>query len=95
MAAGQLTLPKLDWTLEEKDSGLAITLKSDLLPAVTRVWTTTSATKDFRKSKWDHVHMEPKDDGYVFELPRPASGYAAAYAEAKYFLDGKPAYSVG
>ncbi len=92
MAAGQQTLPKLDWKIEEVDKGLSLNLKSDLLPAVTRVWTASAPTRDFRKSKWSHVHMETKDDGFEFVLPRPESGFAAAYAEAKYFLDGKPAY---
>jgi PhoPQ-activated pathogenicity-related protein len=92
MAAGQQTLPKLDWKIEEGDKGLSLNLKSDLLPAVTRVWTASAPTRDFRKSKWSHVHMETKDDGFEFVLPRPESGFAAAYAEAKYFIDGKPAY---
>jgi PhoPQ-activated pathogenicity-related protein len=92
MAAGQLTLPKLDWKLEETESGLSVGLKSDLLPATTRVWTASAPTRDFRKSKWEHTHMETKDDGFEFALPRPAAGYSAAYAEAKFFIDGKPAY---
>jgi PhoPQ-activated pathogenicity-related protein len=92
MAAGQLTLPKLDWKIEENDKGMSLNLKSDLLPAVARVWTASAPTRDFRKSKWSHVHMETKDDGFTFELPRPESGFSAAYAEAKFFIDGKPSY---
>jgi PhoPQ-activated pathogenicity-related protein len=92
MAAGRLTLPKLDWKLDEKDAGLGLTLESDLMPVAARVWWTTSPTRDFRRSKWEYVPMETKDDAFHHELPRPATGFAAAYAEGKYILDSKPAY---
>ena len=36
--------------------------------------------------------MKTEGEGFVFELPRPETGFAAAYAEAKYLIDGKPAY---
>lgn len=91
-AAGQITLPQLDWAINEKDSGVALSVKSNVVPASTRAWIASSKTRDFRGSKWDHAPMKAEGDSFVYELPRPESGFAAAYCEAKYLIDGKPAY---
>ena len=91
-SAGQLTLPQLDWTIKENEKALSLSMKSDVVPASTRAWLATSKTRDFRESKWDHAPMKTEGENFVYELPRPESGFAAAYCEAKYLIDGKPAY---
>ena len=36
-AAGHLTLPQLDWIIKEKDTGVTLTMTSDIVPAGTRL----------------------------------------------------------
>lgn len=92
LSAGKLKFPKMDWKYEEHGDGTTLAIRSDLLASSARAWVATSDTRDFRKSKWEASPMTVKDDAYVFDLPRPATGYAAFFGEAKFLLDGKPVY---
>ena len=54
-----------------------------------RLWTATSATRDFRESKWTATPLEP---GNTITSPITAvdSGHVAAFAELEYLTDGIP-----
>jgi PhoPQ-activated pathogenicity-related protein len=95
-------LPKVEW----KDAGVKnnyATAQTHLgtAPASVQTWTTTSATRDFRKAVWVKNAPEPQTliarppgagDGeppvVVLNLPVPASGYAAGFVEFTFDLDG-------
>jgi PhoPQ-activated pathogenicity-related protein len=89
-AAGQLTLPNLQWDLAEADGKTRLSVTSDVAPMKVVVWTTTAPTRDFRESKWVSQPTSQVDGKYVYELPAPASGYAALFGEAVYKDGGAP-----
>lgn len=96
------TLPKVDW----KDAGIknnnaTAQTTLGLKPVSVQSWTTTSETRDFRKSKWEKdakgvevmlgntpnaVANEPPV--VVLNLPIPATGYAAGFTEFTFEIDG-------
>jgi PhoPQ-activated pathogenicity-related protein len=92
-ARGKVSFPKMNWDLKAKADGLTITVTADKRPE--RVWAfvTESPTRDFRKARWRHEPMKAAEKAYVYELPMPDQGYAAAYAEALFKLEGgQPLY---
>ncbi len=90
--AGKLAFPKLIWDMRDSEAGLKLAIRSDIRPTKVCAWTTTSATKDFRKSKWEDQELELTDGAFVHELKRPAEGYAAVFGEAVYTIDGLTFY---
>ncbi len=91
-SAGKLQFPKLKWDLDQEGDSLRLRIRSDVKPLTASAWTTTSASKDFRKSKWTEQKLEAADGAYAFELAQPARGYAAVFGEACYRVDGHPLY---
>lgn len=91
-ASGKMKFPKLAWDLKETDSGLRLTVRSDVKPARVSAWKTRSATRDFRESVWTDEIIEATGGEYVYDLPRPEEGFAAAFAEAFYEIDGRTLY---
>lgn len=89
-AAGQQTLPKLEWNYGEQDGGVVLEITSDEAPMKVVAWTATASTKDFRKSKWESQPIEKVDGKYRFELAKPSEGYAAVFGEAVYKQGGAP-----
>ncbi len=96
------TLPKVDW----KDAGIKnnfVTAQTTLglKPVSIQSWTTTSETRDFRKSKWEknvkgvevmsaNTPSAGADEPplVVLNLPIPATGYAAGFTEFTFDIDG-------
>ena len=96
------TLPKVDW----KDSGIKNNYATaqttlGLKPVSVQSWTTTSDTRDFRKSKWEkgakgvEVMLANSPNAaadepplVVLNLPIPATGYAAGFTEFTFDIDG-------
>jgi PhoPQ-activated pathogenicity-related protein len=75
-------LPKLNWKFDRDASSLHMDIESDLKPASVSVWTASAASRDFRESKWSSQPARLANGKYHFDLPIPAKGYAAAFAEA-------------
>jgi PhoPQ-activated pathogenicity-related protein len=82
--AGQLTLPELKWQFEESAGGMSVRLQSSAEPTKVVLWTAISPTRDFRKASWSSRAATASADGFRQELSRPASGYAAAFAEVQF-----------
>ncbi|HOW71403.1 MAG TPA: PhoPQ-activated protein PqaA family protein [Phycisphaerae bacterium] len=91
-ASGRMKFPKLEWDLKESDSGLRITLRSDVKPSRVSAWKARAETRDFRQSVWTDETVEAAGDEYVYELPRPQAGFAAAFGEVFYEIDGRSLY---
>jgi len=89
LAAGTLP-PKVSWKWEDATDGGA-TLRITATPPASsaRLWTVTSDTKDFRKGKWVSAPMQKEGDAWVAHLPRPASGYVAAFGETSHTIEGR------
>lgn len=88
---GGKALPKLDWKYEDQGDTLRLELSSDTTPEGVRSWMATAETRDFREVRWESQPVKSDDaEGrqYVIELPKPASGFAAMFAEAQF--NGRP-----
>ncbi len=85
-------LPKLSFEFAEGGGQVKLHLKSDVRPAKVQVWTASAATRDFRDAKWESHDAEKEGDGYQFDLPKPETGFAAAFGEAVYDREVMPLY---
>ncbi len=95
-------LPKVEWeALGEKGDSVIAQTKLDIKPISVQSWTTTSDTRDFRKSVWkknaddgklnqafatDSTNNEPPLT--VLNLEKPQSGFAAGFVEMTFEIDG-------
>ncbi len=52
------------------------------------LWSASSDTQDFRKSKWSSVPLQKTGDGFEAEIKRPDNGYAVVYAQINLETDG-------
>ncbi|MCI0340847.1 MAG: PhoPQ-activated pathogenicity-related family protein [Planctomycetales bacterium] len=87
-ATGRIALPKLAWEYGTNGTGVSLRVRSDPAPVEFSAWTTTSATKDFRNSRWEARPVAAGTDGaFAFDLARPTDGYAALFGEAVYTLE--------
>lgn len=89
---GKMKFPKLEWDLKEGDSGLRLTIRSNVKPSRVSAWKAQAETRDFRQSVWTDETVEATGNEYVYELPRPREGFAAAFGEAFYEIDGRTLY---
>jgi len=92
-ATGALTLPKLDWTFDERDDAMTIDVTADRAPMLVQAWSAQSTTRDFRGSSWVARPLVAEDGRYTFTLKRPAEGHAAAFVDLV-FQDGDLTYNL-
>jgi len=85
-------LPKLKWDFAEADGKLTLQVSSDMKPTKVATWSTTSATRDFRKSEWKSSESQTAGDKYVCTLSVPAQGFAAMFAEVVFEEEGEMEY---
>jgi PhoPQ-activated pathogenicity-related protein len=77
-------LPALTSRAELKDGQERIRVTVDSPAKEVRLWVATSATHDFREAKWEARPMRLEGDAYLAELPVPATGAVAWFAEAEF-----------
>lgn len=80
-------LPNLKWKYEEQDDAVCLTVNCDVEPKSVAAWTADAETRDFRKSQWVEKPAEASGDGgksFEISLPKPAKGFSAVFAEAKF-----------
>ncbi|HEX6999841.1 MAG TPA: PhoPQ-activated protein PqaA family protein [Gammaproteobacteria bacterium] len=92
-AEGVEPLPELEWEFEERDGALRLCLRAEPAPAVVAVWTADSADAGFTAAEFRRVRMGREGDAYVHDLPWPADGYRAMFAEAL-FGEGDEVYTL-
>lgn len=86
--------PTIDWKVKKKKKGVEVTVISadtDHLEAI--LWSTTSATRDFRKQTWHSKSLGNAGKKTIkWTQPYPADGYQAFYIDLKHKspVDGKP-----
>jgi PhoPQ-activated pathogenicity-related protein len=93
--SGKKPLPRLNWNFADRGDTVRLTLSSDTRPVTVLSWTTKSDTRDFREANWisraaDHSNATAND--FVVEMKKPASGFAAVFAEAQFNGRAMPFY---
>jgi len=78
-------MPALEWTVD----GDSINLKPGDEPKSLRVWTATSDTRDFRKSRWTSQDLKASAAKSGENVPAvvSAKGFAATFVEAEFTTD--------
>jgi PhoPQ-activated pathogenicity-related protein len=77
-------LPAVNWAYGYGPDGLHLTMRPVKTPTAVRIWTATSATRDFRKARWADRKIAAAEGAYTFTLTRPKTGYAAVFGEVSY-----------
>ncbi len=91
-AASGEDLPQLDWSFEESEAVLVLSITSNVAAREVTAWIATSSTRDFREAIWRAQPAHRVGDRWVYDLPHPEHGYAAVFGEAVYEGDGLPYY---
>jgi len=84
-------MPKLEWKHGDNLGVAGVSLKSDAPPKAVRLWVATSATRDFRKARWEkEVEGGPEllRPGAPISTVYPKDGLKALFAEVEYDQDG-------
>lgn len=87
--AGRLELPDLIWdfSVDEKQ-GLARASINTPADSVVQLWQASSDSTDFRRSEWTLIGEPVKGPSAEFELPLPANGRQAVFADITMRLSG-------
>jgi PhoPQ-activated pathogenicity-related protein len=87
--AGRLQLPQLNWHFQRDADRLQLGIITDVAPKRVARWTASAPTRDLRPAKWEATPVEMAAGQWVAELAKPATGYAAMFAEVVYDLGGR------
>jgi PhoPQ-activated pathogenicity-related protein len=83
-------LPRISWSFDTGQRGEGeLTIRAEPAPRAARLWTASSASRDFRESSWD---SRPLEVGATIaaRVPPPSSGHLALFVELEYEFDGIP-----
>jgi len=83
-ARGESHLPHLSWKFVPGDQTVSLRVETDRKPRKVQVWLASSKTRDFRDAYWSPRPTVTEGDVHVYDLKKPASGYAALFGEAVY-----------
>ncbi|UUO06470.1 PhoPQ-activated pathogenicity-related family protein [Blastopirellula sp. J2-11] len=86
--AADKPLPNLQWQYAQAEEKITLTVRSDVAPKEVRLWSATSASGDFRPSKWTSEPVAAAAGAYVATIDVPQEGFVAMYAEARYQMQG-------
>ena len=78
-AAEGRALPNPTWSLSREEDGLHFDITSVPAPVGALIWWADSKTRDFRNAVWQSKPVAANTEQLRGEVPRPASGYRAAY----------------
>lgn len=87
-ACGTEPLPKPAWIYEENQQTLSLTIESDKPMHSCQLWLAASDSRDFRNATWTVQDKQQGTNKSQFKIEKPATGYAAVFAELLY--DAKP-----
>ena len=85
--------PSIDWKHETVGDSFQLTIQSNTPPTAVRLWTASSATKDFRESKWTSQPIKSSNGSFTASVPKPTEGHVALYGEIQFNAYGQE-YSV-
>jgi PhoPQ-activated pathogenicity-related protein len=83
-AAEKARWPRMHWAYAARGAETELTITSDVKPVSARLFRASSATKDFRDSRWTSEPMQPTAGGFVGRIANPTSGNMAIFGEATY-----------
>jgi PhoPQ-activated pathogenicity-related protein len=78
------SLPALKWKHETENDSYRLTITTNTRPTAVRLWTATSASKDFRESKWSSQPIKEVSGEFRAQIPKPDQGHIALYGEAQF-----------
>ena len=90
--SGGQPMPKLTWKHGDSEDGPKLAVQSDVPMKVVRLWSTTSNSRDFRKSIWTSVEVATDVEAADMKVAGQNSGFTAFFAEAEYERDGLTFY---
>lgn len=82
-------LPAMQWKYETEGESIQLTMETKTPPTVVRLWTASSATKDFRESEWTSKPIKEAAGRYIGEIPKPQQGHVAAFGEFQFHAYGQ------
>jgi PhoPQ-activated pathogenicity-related protein len=82
-----IPMPKLRWKHEGAGAKMTLTVDAEPAPKAARVWSTTAATHDFRKSKWTAKELETGKTLRA-EMATPDEGLVVFFIETEYEIEG-------
>lgn len=86
-------LPKLEWKHSTAGGKYVLTMSATPAPKAISLWSSASATKDFREVEWRSQPLNVENGAATGELTIPASGHAALFGEFQ-FQEGDLEYSL-
>jgi PhoPQ-activated pathogenicity-related protein len=83
-------MPRLSWDFDADERGEAtLTIRAEPAPRAARLWTSRSATRDFRESRWESKPLQARRT-IAERIPSPVDGHMALFGELEYEVDGIP-----
>jgi PhoPQ-activated pathogenicity-related protein len=86
-------LPELSWSFERSPEELELSVRTNRNPARVLAWTATSASRDFRESRWISHSCEGSDGGYRCSESLAGDHYTGLYAELFFEDPQQPLFS--
>jgi PhoPQ-activated pathogenicity-related protein len=83
-------MPTLRFEKLNTPESLGLKLELGDKPVAVKLWTATSATKDFREAKWTSQALNGEQGRYQGTVARPSGGHVAVFGEAQYVDGGLP-----
>jgi len=82
MIIHERTPPQITWTIKDNQ----IRVEADPKPSVVRLWETSAATRDFRRSTWKPATLQAKEinSPVTFTVEKPSKGSKAFFVEVGY-----------
>lgn len=77
-------MPKISWKHSDDEKNFRLTISSDSKPVAVRLWTATSASKDFRDAKWQSAPLTKTDGSFVGDTAKPSTGHVVFFGEAQF-----------
>lgn len=72
-------MPELKWTMSKENGELSLSMTASQEPTDALLWSCTSASHDFRESKWSAKRLQKKDGSYTGTFQRPDGEHAAIF----------------
>ena len=85
-------MPVLTWKHDDAEGKARLTIQSEPMPKVARLWVADAEKRDFRKSTWKKADAAIKNDSIVGAVDVPQNSYRVFYGEMEYQIDGMTFY---
>jgi PhoPQ-activated pathogenicity-related protein len=93
-SARNQVLPQLSWSFGDVSQGqLQLSVHANREPVRALAWTASSASRDFRESRWSSHPCARANDGYLCSEPLAGDGYTGLYAELFFEDPHQPPFS--